>query len=226
MRRIRTALDIAMTLVLLLLMAYSLIGELFHEIVGTLMLVLFVLHHVLNRRWYPSLFKGKYPARRMIMTILDMLLLVVMVLQPASGILMSKYLYLFLPVSGLSATVREVHLMISCWGFVLMSIHAGMHLYSPVRKLRKKSRRAGIVVSAVCAAVSGYGVYAFVKRLFPDYMFRRTVFAFFDFSEPRVLFFLDYVAIMFLFATAGLLIMKILILDRRDLKSIKEILGN
>ena len=51
-----------MTLLLPLLMAYSLIGELFHEIIGTLIFLLFIIHHVLNRKWGGSLLKGKYSA--------------------------------------------------------------------------------------------------------------------------------------------------------------------
>ena len=207
--QIRLTIDIAMTMILLMLMAYSLIGEMFHEIAGTLMLMLFILHHILNRKWYPALFKGKYSARRIAMTVLDVLLLVVMVLQPLSGILMSRFVFTFLAASGLSATSREIHLIVAFWGFVLMSIHAGTHLLNPVRKLWKHSRRAGIVFSSVCAAVSCYGIYAFVKRMFAEYMFGITSFAFFDFSEPLAFFFMDYLAVMVLFATVGVLIMKL-----------------
>ena len=80
--------DISMTVLLPLLMAYSLIGEKFHEIAGTAILVLFVIHHIINRKWYGALFKGKYNARRVFQTVLDMLLLIFMILQPVSGILM------------------------------------------------------------------------------------------------------------------------------------------
>ena len=51
-KRIRLFIDIAMSFMLPMLMAYSLIGEMLHEIIGTLMLVLFVLHHAMNRKWY------------------------------------------------------------------------------------------------------------------------------------------------------------------------------
>ena len=50
--------DILMTAALLLLMSYSLFGEAAHEWAGTVMFVLFVVHHILNRRWRQSLFKG------------------------------------------------------------------------------------------------------------------------------------------------------------------------
>ena len=56
-KRIRLIIDIGMTLLLPLLMAYSLIGELFHEIIGTLIFLLFNIHHVMNRKWFGSLFK-------------------------------------------------------------------------------------------------------------------------------------------------------------------------
>ena len=58
--KIRLMIDISMTVLLPFLMAYSLIGEAFHEVVGTAIFVLFIVHHLLNRRWYGALFKGKY----------------------------------------------------------------------------------------------------------------------------------------------------------------------
>ena len=60
MKRLRVTLDIAMTVLMPLLMAYSLIGETFHEIIGTLIFILFIIHHVLNRKWSGALFKGRY----------------------------------------------------------------------------------------------------------------------------------------------------------------------
>ena len=59
----------------------------------------------------------------------------------------------------------------------------------------------------ICVGVliSGYGVYAFIRRGFPGYMSGSTMFAFFDTSEPLILFFIDYVAVMILFALLGAL---------------------
>lgn len=50
--------DLAMAVFLLLLMAYSLVGEVLHEWMGIAMLVLFVLHHIWNRAWYKSIGRG------------------------------------------------------------------------------------------------------------------------------------------------------------------------
>ena len=56
-------------------------------------------------------------------------------------------------------------------------------------------RTAGIVLAV-------YGLFAFISRDLPDYMFLRTQFVFMDFSEPVALFYLDYLAMMgfFIFA--------------------------
>ena len=60
------------------------------------------------------------------------------------------------------------------------------------------------------AAVSLYGAFAFVHREIPDYMFLRSQFTSFDFSEPRIFFFTDYLAVMVLFAAAGYSVGKLL----------------
>ena len=205
-KRTRLIVDIGMVVLLPLLMAYSLIGEQFHEIVGTAMLILFILHLVQNRKWLGAIPKGRYNPRRILQTILDLLLLAFMVLQPVSGILMSKHLYTFIQIPGVSSLMRQIHMALAYWGFVLMSLHAGTHLQPLFRKFWKKNGvvKPGTIVlpSIVCL----YGAYAFVKRQLASYMLLQTMFASFDFSENRALFMLDYLAIMTLFSGLGLLI--------------------
>jgi len=198
-KTIRSVVDLSMILLLLAQMAYSLIGERYHEINGTVMLFLFLAHHFLNRKWTASVFKGKYTARRMIQTALDLLLLAFMIAQPLSGILMSKYLYSFIQIGNVSAAAREIHLFLGYWGFVLMSIHLGLHMdmMLPTAFRGKTAGRIALL------GISLYGIYAFIRRELPMYMFRQTMFAFFDFGEPILFFLLDYLAIMVLFAALG-----------------------
>lgn len=207
MKRLRVILDIAMTVLMPILMAYSLIGEMFHEIAGTLIFILFIIHHVLNRKWFGALFKGRYSPERIFRTVIDLSLFLFMILQPLSGILMSKHLYAFLPSLPLSAQARSIHMLLAYWGYLLMSIHAGTHLTAPLAKLRKNHRGAFTLLITAFAAVSIYGAYAFVKRGFPDYLFAKTMFAFFDYSEPVLLFLLDYLAVTALFMMNGWLIL-------------------
>ena len=62
----RMAVDCSMAILLPLLMAYSLLGEAAHEWLGIAMSALFILHHVLNRKWYGGLCKGRYSAVRLL----------------------------------------------------------------------------------------------------------------------------------------------------------------
>lgn len=80
MKRARGILDIAMTVLLPLLMTYSLIGETFHEAAGTVMLVLFIAHNWMNRGFWKNLFKGKYTAKRALHTAVNLALFAVMIL--------------------------------------------------------------------------------------------------------------------------------------------------
>ena len=61
--KVRMIIDILMTVLLPVLMAYSLVGEQAHEILGVLMFGLFIAHHVINRKWWKGLLhigtKGK-----------------------------------------------------------------------------------------------------------------------------------------------------------------------
>lgn len=201
-----------MVLLLPLLMAYSLIGEAFHEAAGTLMLALFGLHHWLNRGWWKALRKGRYSPRRVFQTALNLLLVLFMIVQPLCGILMSKHLFTFLPTDGLSSVARAIHLPLANWGFVLMSLHAGTHLGAMLPKGKKKAAALGCL-----SAVSLYGVFAFAKRQIPAYLFLRLPFAFFDYSEPRVFFLADYLAVIILFAMLGYGI--ILLLNQKQHKN-------
>ncbi len=209
-KRIRLIIDIGMTLLLPLLMAYSLIGEMFHEIVGTLIFILFIIHHVLNRKWSASLFTGKYSAGRIFRTAVNALLFAFMILQPVSGILMSKHLYTFLPAFPVTAEARGIHMLLAYWGFVLMCIHAGTHMTAFMAKLGMKKQTIKVPVYILLTGISLYGCAAFIKRGFPGYMTGSTMFAFFDYSEPLVFFILDYLAVMILFMAAGCLVIRIL----------------
>ena len=87
-------------------------------------------------------------------------------------------------------------MLLAYWGYVLLTIHAGTHLTAPLAKLRKNHHGAFTLLITALAAFSFYGAYAFVKRGFPEYLFTKTMFAFFDYSEPVMLFLLDYLAVM------------------------------
>ena len=127
--------DILMTVLLPILMAYSLVGEQAHEILGVLMFALFIAHHVINRKWWTGLFKGKYSAIRILSTAVNLFLSVFMIVQPVSGILMSKYILKNVTIGGTASVMRAIHMTLAYWGFIMMSFHIGLHARMMVGKL-------------------------------------------------------------------------------------------
>ena len=71
----RRIVDGAMTVLLLLLMAYQVTGEALHEYLGVAMTALVIVHQVLNRRWYGAVLRGRYTAYRAVSTAVTALLL-------------------------------------------------------------------------------------------------------------------------------------------------------
>lgn len=124
---IKLAVDVLMTLAMLFLMGYHFWGEILHEWVGAGMFLLFILHHILNGYWYKSLFKRKYNALRILTLCIDLLVLISMMVQMYSGVLMSRYVFDFLPFNGGMSLVRRLHILGAYWGFLLMSLHLGLH---------------------------------------------------------------------------------------------------
>ena len=199
-------LDILMTLALPCLMAYELIGQETHEILGLCTVGLFILHHVMNWQWHKNLFKGKYTAYRTVLTVLDVLMIIVFIDQAVTGIMMAKHVFPDLPHVGRRSFARVLHLLGAYWGFSICCLHAGMHMTGMIRKWINKTGMARILSAALALCVSGYGVYAFIKRGLPHYMTLREQFVFFNFDEPLVWFFLDYIAILLTLMLMGSLL--------------------
>ena len=119
-----------------MLMAYFLIGENNHEIIGICIFVIFIVHHALNRKWWTRLFKGKYNAVRVLNTAVNLSLTVFMIMQPVSGVLLSKHILKEVTISGAASTLRTIHMTLSYWGFIILSFHLGLHIRVISAKLK------------------------------------------------------------------------------------------
>lgn len=200
----KIAVDMVMTVLLLFLMARQITGDLAHEWLGAGMLILWIAHHILNRSRYSHLFKGIYTPARILQTIINFAVLLSMLGLMVSGIILSREVFAFLPISGGIALARTLHILSAFWGFVLMALHLGLHWNMILGMVRKAtgpaaSKRVRIALYIVATLIAGYGLYAFLSNQFLSYMFLRTHFVFFDFESPALLFFVDYIAIMGLF---------------------------
>lgn len=137
--------DIAMTVALLFLMTFELIGDKAHEWIGVVMFLLFILHHILNGHWSSHLLKGKYTVLRILQIVLVVLLLFSMIGAMFSGIILSWQVFAFITVREWRSFARNLHMISAYWGFVLMSLHLGLHwnmMMSMAGKIIKKTVRS------------------------------------------------------------------------------------
>ena len=206
--KLRMPLDILMTLLSVILMGGTVLfpDDRIHQIFGILLIVLWAIHIMLNRRWYGALFKGKYQPYRIMQLVVNCGILICALFLMISGLLMAW----FIPsdwVGGALGFARTTHLLASHWYYIFMAFHIGLHASMIATKIKIR----GIVPRLICILISLYGVYAFITRGLWKYMFGLQQFFFFDFERGYMLFALDYISIIVLFGTLSYYLGKLLV---------------
>ncbi|MCM1222069.1 MAG: DUF4405 domain-containing protein [Lachnospiraceae bacterium] len=218
--------DVLMLVAMPVLMAYMLVGDTFHEWLGTEILALFILHHILNFQWIKNIFHGKYTVSRIIKTVINILILCMIIGLAYSGIVLSRHVFADLDINASRAVARKMHMFCSYWGFVLMSLHFGFHwdmfLGIANKFAKNKSVLITVILRLLATGIAGYGLYAFKKHEIGSYMLMKIQFAFFDMEEPLFMFMLDYLAVMGLFSVVGYYIMYIIKLIKKKGRIIYE----
>ncbi len=205
----KTGIDIAMTVLFLLLMGYQLLDGKVHEWLGVSLFVSFIVHNVLNYKWYTVLFKGKYNAVRILQTTVNVLLWIAMLGCVLSSMCISMYIF-----SGLNINIaligRRLHLVSTVWAFLLMSVHLGFHWSVFVGMAKKKAHPSqirslvltwGCRVIVLCVCV--WGCCNFAVRKMWEEMFLLTEFKFLDYDKNIALYFFESLSIMTLFASVS-----------------------
>ena len=204
--KFKICVDLLMTAALYACMAYMLVGEEAHEWIGSGLALLFVLHNALNRKWYAALLTGRYTPLRAFQTAVNLLCLVSMAAAAVSGAAMSRYLYDIPFLSGGASLARTVHMLAAYWGYCFISLHLGLHWSMMLGMMKNAAapQRAPRWITPLLrtagAAAALLGAHALMRHNLLDYMFLRNQFVFFDTERPLYLFFLDYAAIMALWA--------------------------
>lgn len=213
--KIKIFIDLVMTMLLLMLMAYQIVGEKLHEWLGVGMVVLFIIHNLLNIHWYGHLLKGKYTVLRTFQTIVNFSVLAAMFVLAYSAIVMSRHVFSKLPINAGMATARVMHLAGSYWGFVLMSIHLGIHWGMVIGIFRKfsggkKSAALPWIFRLIAILIAGYGAVCFYRADILSYMFLKVEFAFLDYEKSAALVFTEYTAMMAMWVFIAYYVSKVL----------------
>ncbi len=227
LNKIRLPLDIMMTLVSIVLMGgnYLFPADIVHEILGVALFVLWAIHIFLNRRWYGAIFKGKYNPYRIMQTVINCCILICTIILMISGIILSNHLFTFLNIQSGLGFARIAHLLSSHWYYLFMSLHIGLHVGMITNKMRhpapinchpelvsgsstnempkqvRHDKLHKIIPRILLALLCAYGLYAFITRGVWKYLILRQQFFFFDLERGYILFAMDYISIIILFAT-------------------------
>lgn len=174
--KIKICVDAVMYLLFLLLMGQYLLQDAPHEWLGLAAGIFFILHNILNYKWYKALFKGKYKAMRVVQTVVNIFLLLAVLGCMLSGIFASQFIF----DVGSGSTIefgRFLHLVTTAWAFILMSAHLGLHCtkFMGMAKKIPMSQTAKIVSCRIfrilVLALCVYGVYLFIDRRFWEELF-------------------------------------------------------
>ena len=194
-----------------------------HEILGFIMIVCFILHHIVNIQWYKTIYKGKMTTIKIIFIIVNCFLLADVILLALSGITMSSILPFlnFMPVS----LARRLHMISSYWGFVFMAIHLGLHIQSFLFPFRKRIKTYPQIINIIICWILPYalmllGVFMFIKNHFITYLFMLSEFIYVDKNKNIVIFIFEYLSVFVLFIILTYNVMKFM-KDRRK-ENVKE----
>ncbi|WP_288750662.1 DUF4405 domain-containing protein [uncultured Treponema sp.] len=232
LNKIRLPLDIMMTLVSIVLMGGNFLfpAEIVHEILGVGLFVLWGVHIALNRRWYSAIFRGKYNPYRVMQTVINCCILICTIFLMISGIILSNQLFTVLNIQSGLGFARIAHLLSSHWYYLFMSLHIGLHVGVITNKMRhtapinchpelvsgsstnempkqvQDDKLRKIIPRIILALFCAYGLYAFITRGVWKYLILSQQFFFFDLERGYVLFAMDYISIIILFAVVSRLV--------------------
>ena len=211
MKKIRILIDMLMTIFFIILMGYFITGNKVHEILGTITFVLFIIHNILNIKWYKAILKGNHNFQRIFHIVINLLLLVAMLGMMVSGIMISSNVFSFLNIQT-TMFGRKLHMLSTSWGFILMEIHVGLHLNSMMSKINKKMKNSTFeyVYYFGLLILEGLGLYSFISTKVWEDMLLVNDFKFYDYNQNGIIFYLKYIGIVVFIELTVYLIFKLI----------------
>lgn len=161
---IKIIIDILMFIIFVYLMSYRAGRGLFmHGVLGFTLFALFILHHILNIKWYGTITKGRYGFAKKLFIIINLILFLDMIVMAISSIMMSGDIFAFSPFIA-TQFARNIHVVSTAWGFVIMTLHLGLHTNSILQKIYNKIKIIYFIMLFI-------GIYCFIKSGIINSMF-------------------------------------------------------
>lgn len=116
-------------ILLVLVMCFHHIPKLFHEIIGIVWFLLIIVHIYQHRQWFGGLRQGAWHAERLLNTVTNILLFVLVIVVIGAGAGISNYLFReIMPLDiQRSITIHQFHVSLAYGIMLLCGIHWGLH---------------------------------------------------------------------------------------------------
>lgn len=146
MKKFKVLIDIILFIITILLFNIGLIGNLNHEILGTTIGILIIIHIVLNFKWIKQVTKNfkKINRKTKLMYIIDILIMLIYLGSIICGILISDQIFSFQMSSNLILVLS--HLALGRLAIIIMLIHLGLHFDRIFAKIKSKKLKKVIYV--------------------------------------------------------------------------------
>ncbi|CAH0144958.1 hypothetical protein SRABI96_00559 [Peribacillus sp. Bi96] len=216
--------DLVMTVLMLIAMAYYITGNRIHEVVGIVVLVLFIFHNFLNRRWYKAVFKGKHNFRRILQIGFNLLFLVAMILMMICGILISSDIFPFIPINN-DMNFRQIHVQTAYWGFIIMAVHIGLSWGMIINSVRGMTGITGtshirtIALRILAVLIVAYGVQSSFEGEMGTKLFIYNPFGWFN-DDSTIRFLIDHLSIMGIYIAGTYYALKFI--QRQEQKAVQK----
>jgi hypothetical protein len=196
----RLLFDLIAAGLLLFGLAYWWLGNITHELAGTVMFLLIIAHNVFNRRWYGTLPKARRQARGLFNIAVTFLLIVAMLALLVTSILISNALSGIMSAYG-GFTVRQIHTLAAYWVLVIVAVHLGLRwpmLMGVARNLfgisSAKPART-LALRLIAAAIAIHGVWSSFALGLGTKLSMQTTLDWWNFEESVAGFFVHCIAI-------------------------------
>lgn len=161
MKKFKIIIDILLFIITIALFNIGLVGNLIHEILGTAMAILIIIHMLLNFKWIKQITKNfkKTNTKTKIMYIVDIFIMIIYLGAIICGILIANEIFNFHMSSSLGLVLT--HLILGRLAIITMFIHLGLHLDRILKKVENKKLKKSIyiVYTFIVIGITIYFIY-------------------------------------------------------------------
>lgn len=158
--------DLIMFVLMIILMFYNLTGGLYHEILGIILFIIYIIHIALNykviKKMGVNIMKGEaLPFKITLGFILDILLFICLMILMITGIIISKYIF---NINGIGFWI-QLHDLAAYIMFGTIVVHVLLHLKMISKYMANKLHIEEFIVNIILLTVLGGSTFIVYRHL-------------------------------------------------------------